>query len=137
MKNTSQKFLLSKTEIVFNKEKLLDLLNASDDCNIVVVTTSHFNVDNQIQILHQIDPMYLDKKSGEMIPPQKTNKKTAHNTMAATASDSVMSAGSVAPASSDNTVSGVQLPPCPYPPGCDTTSLIARAASISSTLGVK
>ncbi len=124
MKNTSQKFLLSKTEIVFNKKKLLESLNSADDCNIVVITTSHFNVDNEIQISHQIAPMFIDKKTGTMTASTKANKKTNNNRMAASATIN------------DGTTNGVQLPPCPYPPGCDTNSLIARAENVTSNLEV-
>lgn len=108
MKTNPKGTLVSKTEIYFNKEELLELLSSATDSNIVVVSTKQYAVNNEVNVSFQAQPMFLNTVTGAVTPKKR-------GTM----------------------LIGASPWPCPYPPGCNPAQYAAKAKLMSSFLHLK
>lgn len=108
MKTTLKGTLVHKTEIFFNKEELLELLSRATDSNIVVVSTKHHSVNDDVHVSYQAQPKFLNTSSGEITPGK-----------------------------GGNMLVGASPWPCPYPPGCQGAQSAEKAKMMSGFLKLK
>jgi hypothetical protein len=99
--------LVSNKEIYFNKKDLLDLINASNGSNVIVVSTKKYAVEDDVKISYQAEAIHYNTQTGEK---KKEVKRGA--------------------------VVGAAPMACPYPPGCTGGGGAQKAAVMGTALNL-